>query len=132
MKHVIALVLALALNAAANLLMKVGSTRLNRPGLSEGSGLSGLANLVVNNWVLILALAFFATNVLFYAYALKAEFLPVSMAYPIMVGGGFAIIAVVAWWFLGERMSPMQWVGVIMILVGVILVAREVQVSRGT
>jgi len=132
MKHVIALVLALALNAAANLMMKVGSTRLNRPGPSDGSGASGLINLVINNWVLILALVFFATNVLFYAYALKAEFLPVSMAYPIMVGGGFAIIALVAWWFLGERMSAMQWAGVVMILVGVILVAREVQVSKGT
>lgn len=132
MKHVIALVLALALNAAANLMMKVGSTRLNRPGLPEGSGAPGLLSLLINNWVLILALAFFATNVLFYAYALKAEFLPVSMAYPIMVGGGFAIIAVVAWWFMGERMSGLQWVGVVMILAGVILVAREVQVSRGT
>jgi small multidrug resistance pump len=66
-----------------------------------------------------------------YAYALRAPFLPVSMAYPIMVGGGFAIIAVVAWWFLGERMSAMQWAGVVMILAGVILVAREVQVNRG-
>jgi len=81
--------------------------------------------------VLVLGLLCFAINVVFYAYALRAAFLPVSMAYPIMVGGGFVIIALVAWWFLGERMSAVQWAGVVMILVGVFLVAREVQVNKG-
>jgi small multidrug resistance pump len=131
MKHVIALLLALTLNAAANLMMKVGSGRFSASGLNTDPGLRTLTAAVAANWVLILGLLCFAVNVVFYAYALRAPFLPVSMAYPIMVGGGFAIIAVVAWWFLGERMSAMQWAGVVMILAGVILVAREVQVNRG-
>lgn len=131
MRHMIALALALTLNAAANLMMKVGSGRFNASGLNTDPGLRTLLAAVAQNWVLILGLLCFAVNVLFYAYALRAPFLPVSIAYPIMVGAGFAIIAVVAWWFLGERMSAMQWVGVVMILVGVILVAREVQVNRG-
>ncbi len=131
MKHVVALVLALTLNAAANLMMKVGSGRFNASGLHTDPGLRSLAAALTANWVLILGLVCFAINVVFYAYALRAPFLPVSMAYPIMVGGGFAIIAVVAWWFLGERMSAVQWAGVVMILVGVFLVAREVQVNRG-
>ena len=131
MKHVIALALALTLNAAANLMMKVGSGRFNASGLNTDPGLRSLMAALTANWVLVLGLLCFAINVVFYAYALRAAFLPVSMAYPIMVGGGFAIIAVVAWWLLGERMSAVQWAGVVMILVGVFLVAREVQVSRG-
>jgi small multidrug resistance pump len=131
MKHVIALLLALTLNATANLMMKVGSGRFSVSGLSNDPGLRSLTSTLTQNWVLILGLLFFATNVVFYAYALRAPFLPVSMAYPIMVGGGFAIIAVIAWWFLGERMSAMQWAGVIMILAGVILVAREVKPLAG-
>ncbi|MGQ9651473.1 MAG: DMT family transporter [Phycisphaerae bacterium] len=131
MKHVIALVLALALNAAANLMMKIGSGRFDTSDLNTDSGLRSLAAALAANWVLVLGLLCFAINVMFYAYALRATFLPVSMAYPIMVGGGFAIIALVAWWFLGERMSAVQWAGVVMILLGVFLVAREVRVSRG-
>jgi small multidrug resistance pump len=131
MKHVIALILALTLNAAANLMLKVGAGRFSADGLTDNPGLRSLSATVAHNWVLIVGLCCFAVNVLFYAYAIRASFLPVSMAYPIMVGGGFAIIASVAWWFLGERMSVMQWVGVVMILVGVVLVAREVQVPKG-
>ncbi len=131
MKPVIALVLALGLNAAANLMMKVGSGRFNAAGLNTDPGLRSLTAALTANWVLVLGLLCFAINVVFYAYALRAPFLPVSMAYPIMVGGGFAIIALVAWWFLGERMSAVQWAGVAMILIGVFLVAREVQVNRG-
>ncbi len=131
MKHVIALVLALTLNAAANLMMKVGSGRFSTSGLNAEPGLRSLTATLSQNWVLILGLLCFAVNVVFYAYALRAPFLPVSVAYPIMVGGGFAIIALVAWWFLGERMSALQWAGVVMILLGVFLVAREVQTTRG-
>jgi multidrug transporter EmrE-like cation transporter len=61
--------------------------------------------------------------VVFYAYALQK--LPISVAYPIMVACGFAIIVTVAGWVLHERLSPWQWVGVLAILVGVFLVARD-------
>ena len=131
MKHVIALILALTLNAAANLMMKVGSGRFSDEGLVNNPGLRTLSAAVTHNWVLIVGLGCFAINVLFYAYAIRAPFLPVSMAYPIMVGGGTVIIAAVAWSFLGERMSAIQWAGVVMILLGVFLVAREVQVKSG-
>ena len=42
MKHVIALVLALGLNAAANLMMKVGSGRFSTSGLNAEPGLRSL------------------------------------------------------------------------------------------
>jgi small multidrug resistance pump len=124
MKHVIALILALVLNASANLMMKVGANRLGDAGLTLQRG---LVNLVTRNWVLLLGLACFATNALFYTYALTGKHMKISLAYPIMVGGGYAIIALVAWYYLGERLSAGQWLGVAMILVGVILVARKME-----
>jgi multidrug transporter EmrE-like cation transporter len=118
MQYKIALALALSLNAAANLMMKFGVRRL------EASG-GGLANLLTN-WVLLGGLALFALNVAFYTYALSR--IPISVAYPIMVSAGFAVIAVVAGSWLGERLSSLQWGGVATIVVGVWLVASEMNV----
>ncbi len=123
MKYGIALVLALVLNATANLMMKFGVRRLGASSVSLDDGLAPVATAVLSNWVLILGLVCFATNVAFYTYALSG--IRISVAYPIMVSAGFAIIAVVAWRYLDETLSPVQWAGVAMILVGVFLVARE-------
>jgi multidrug transporter EmrE-like cation transporter len=121
-KYAIALTLALLLNAMANLMMKFGVIRFRDSGITMDQGAGPVATSLLSNWVLIVGLLCFATNVLFYTYALSG--IKISIAYPIMVSGGFAIIAVVAWKFLGETMSPAQWAGVVFILAGVFLVAR--------
>lgn len=126
MKYWIALALALVLNAAANLMMKFGSLGMKASLQAEPRrDLSTLAGLVAHNWILVLGLCFFATNVLLYTYALQV--VKISVAYPIMVAGGFAIIAVVAWLALRETLTPVQWGGIALILMGVFLVAREVK-----
>ncbi len=67
-----------------------------------------------------MGLVCFGLNLVAYQFALQR--LPISMAYPIMVTGGYAIIVVVAG-LMGERMVPAQWVGVALILLGVGLVS---------
>jgi multidrug transporter EmrE-like cation transporter len=130
MRYSIALVLALVLNATANLLMKFGVRRLGDSGASLSQGPAALAGAVLSNWVLIAGLVFFASNVVLYTYALAG--IKISTAYPIMVSGGFAIIAVVAWKYLGENLTASQWLGIGMILVGVFLVARQMQPAAGS
>ncbi len=49
---------------------------------------------------------------------------PVSVAYP-MVSLGFALNAALAWWLLGEAVTPMRMLGIGVIIVGVFLVARS-------
>jgi multidrug transporter EmrE-like cation transporter len=78
---------------------------------------------LITNWVLILGLFCFATNVILYTYALKG--LPISVAYPIMVTVGFAIIVIVAGLYLDEHPTRWQWLGVTLILIGVWLVAWQ-------
>ncbi|MBI4578800.1 MAG: EamA family transporter [Planctomycetes bacterium] len=129
MRYLAALVLALLLNASANLMMKVGAKHLDSPGPRLELGLSSIRGAIAHNWVLVLGLFCFATNVLFYTYALKR--IPISLAYPIMVGAGFAIIAVVAWRYLGETLSVVQWAGITLILLGIVLVAREMRPVAG-
>jgi len=125
-KYGIALAVALSLNAAANLMIKIGmrSMDLELAGASPlDGGVVGLVRLLLRHWVVLLGIACFAANVVFYAYALQK--LPISAAYPIMVTGGFAIIVLVASFVLKERLSTSQWIGVAAILVGVLLVAKD-------
>lgn len=128
-RYFLALVVALSLNAAANLMMKFGMERFNDSGVTGADGAFVVARTLATNWVLILGLFCFAFNVLFYTYALKG--LPISMAYPIMVTAGFAIIVTVAGVYLHERLGTAQWIGVGLIVVGVFLVASRAQQQLG-
>ncbi len=129
MKYGIALFLALTLNATANLMMKFGVERLKLSGVSMQQGLVPLGTAIVSNWVLMLGLCCFASNIVLYTFALKG--FPISIAYPIMVSGGFAIISIVAWKYLGETLTRTQWAGVALILIGVWVVAREMRAATG-
>lgn len=125
-KYAIALVVALLLNAAANLMIKFGMRGLDAELAGAGlldNGVLGLIKLLFQHWILLVGLLCFALNVVFYAYALQK--LPISAAYPIMVTCGFAIIVTVAGLLLHERLTLVQWVGVGAILVGVFLVAKD-------
>jgi multidrug transporter EmrE-like cation transporter len=126
MKYVVALIIALSLNAAANLMIKFGmrGIDLELHGSSPmAEGIVGLIRLMLRHWVLLAGLLCFALNVVFYAFSLQK--LPISVAYPIMVASGFGIIVTVAGSMLGERLSVVQWVGVAAILFGVALVAKD-------
>ena len=127
MKYWIALVLALTLNATANLMMKFGVLRLKEAVQGHEQQMAAIVQAAARNWVLILGLIFFASDVILYTFALKE--IKISVAYPIMVSGGFAIIALVAWRYLQEALSPAQWAGIVLILIGVYLVARDVKAT---
>ena len=86
MRYMAALILALVLNAGANLMMKFGMKRLGSAGGHIENSFGGWVHALVDNWVLLVGLGCFAVNVLFYTYALKK--IPISLAYPIMVGAG--------------------------------------------
>jgi multidrug transporter EmrE-like cation transporter len=126
MKYVVALIIALSLNAAANLMIKFGMRGIDlelNGGSPMADGVAGLIRLLLRHWVLLAGLGCFALNVVFYSFSLQK--LPISVAYPIMVASGFGIIVTVAGMMLGERLSPAQWVGVAAILIGVALVAKD-------
>ena len=125
-KYGVALVIALLLNASANLMIKFGmrgiDLELAGAGFLDG-GFWAAVKLLLRHWIVLLGLVCFAANVVFYAFALQK--LPISVAYPIMVTSGFAIIVIVAGLMLRERLTALQWCGVAAIVVGVILVAKD-------
>jgi len=96
MRYWFALLIALCLNAAANLLMKLGAQAADSAGGLFQGGIPAILRNVLTNAHLMAGLLCFGLNVFLYMYALQSKALKISLAYPIMVGGGFALIAVVA------------------------------------
>lgn len=125
MPYVLALFVALVLNAFANLLMKVGMKSVEASGGLFKDGALTAIKTVLANAPLLVGLTCFALNAVFYMYALQSKSLKISIAYPIMVGGGFALIALVARFHpsLAERLTWGQFAGVALVLVGIILIA---------
>ncbi len=131
MQHIVALVIALILNAGANLLMKVGMTSVADGGGILKNGAVCAIKTILTTTPLIIGLTCFGLNAAFYMYALQSKTLKISIAYPIMVGGGFALIAVAARLHpaLKERLTPQQLIGVAFIMVGIILVASKMNTA---
>ena len=127
MKYMLALAAALLLNATANLLMKAGMKPVEAAGGLLKDGVGRAFGTVLGSVPLMVGLACFALNAAFYMYALQSKTLKISVAYPIMVGGGFALIAIVARWHpaLAERLSWGQWVGVGFVMVGIVVIATQ-------
>jgi multidrug transporter EmrE-like cation transporter len=133
LKYVVALVVALVLNATANLMIRFGMHAIDQDLGGAGAlaaGVGGLIRLLFRHWVLLVGLGCFAANVVFYAFALQK--MPISIAYPIMVTGGFVIIVLVAGAMLKEHLTPLQWCGVGAILIGVTLVAKDASRQMGS
>jgi len=112
------LLFAMTVNAAASVMMKVGSK------VAEGKPLADDAGLVDRtfhflNVPTILAIVLFAVNVLAYRKALD-EF-NLNIAYPIMVSGGLVLVTAAAWFIpmISERLYWWQVVGIILIGAGV-------------
>ncbi len=125
--HGVALLTALVLNAVANILIKVGSSKAEQAGGLLANGPLGAIKTVLTSPALLIGLTCFGLNAAFYMYALQSKTLRISIAYPIMVGGGYAIIATVGYLVLNERLNLIQGVGVAMILIGVIIVASQAE-----
>ncbi|MEL7037906.1 MAG: SMR family transporter [Cyanobacteria bacterium J06592_8] len=82
---------------------------------------NSLVGLLFSPWF-IAGLCVYGINVIFFAKAL--EKLPVSAAYPVFAGIGFGLISVASGWFFGERLGINQWIGLGMILAGIIMMSR--------
>lgn len=127
MWHILALVSAVVLNASANLLLKFGMHSLKSQTASVAAeGALHAAKSMLTTPYILLGLLFFALNVPLYAFAL--EKFKVSLAYPIMTGCGFGIIVTVAAFSgLQERLTPFQWLGIALILIGVTIVSSQLR-----
>lgn len=109
------------LNAAAQLLLKTGTTKVGHFEFS-------MNNLVPVGWQLATqphilgGLCCYVISIVVWIMALSR--VPVSVAYP-MLSIGYVVNAFAAWWLFGESLAAQKLIGIGFIVVGVWLVARS-------
>lgn len=111
----LSLVGAFVANGVANVLLKVGADRGIVFDLSLGIG-----KLMSLNAYLIGGVVLFVVNIVFYIFALRV--LPLSVAYPVMVGMSLLIANTCAVVLLHETISWQHIIGYAFIVAGVSLV----------
>ena len=116
MREYLFLVVALLLNASANILVKMAATKT---GAEAGTGLSRALAAYLSPWF-IGGITCFGLNLM--AYTLALQKIPLVVAYPIMVGSGYVIMVLVSRSLLGETLTWVQVIGAALILAGLVLI----------
>ena len=115
------------LNAAAQLMLKAGAASVGVISLTAGASALWRTGLQLSLHPGILGgLACYVLSVVVWIVALSR--VDVSMAYP-MLSVGYVVNALLAWWLFGEAVSLQRWLGIAVIIVGVVLVARSANPS---
>ena len=108
------------LNAGAQLLLKAGTRSLGVIG-ADPMGLLSTTIAVVFQPLILAGLGCYVLSVGIWIIALSR--VDVSVAYP-MLSIGYVVNAFAAWWLFGEALTPMRLLGIGIILLGVIVLAR--------
>jgi len=109
------------LNAGAQLLLKAGVRPLGAITI-EWSTVLPTALKVLTQWPIIAGLGCYVLSVGVWIVGLSRA--DVSQAYP-MLSMGYVVNAVAAWYLFGEALGPMRVVGLLLILAGVFVMARN-------
>lgn len=119
MASFMAVCISILLNTAASFCLKLGATRLGALSYSENFQQS-LMRMAFQPYIL-LGIACYASSLVVWVFVLSKE--SVSVAYP-CTALVYILNALVAYVFLGEVLRPSQWIGLILILLGVFLVVK--------
>ena len=115
------LVVAIVLGTAGQLLLKAGTNAVGPFAFTLENMLPVGARLALEPRILG-GVGCYAVSLVVWIMALSRS--EVSVAYP-MLSIGFALNAALAWWLLGEAVTPMRLTGIGVIIVGVYMVARS-------
>ena len=109
------------LNAGAQLALKAGTNRIGEFAFSLDNVVPIGMRLASSPYIL-LGLGCYVVSVVVWILGLSR--VPVSVAYPLL-SVGYIVNALAAWMLFGESLTAQKMVGIGMIVVGVVLVARS-------
>ncbi|TAN48749.1 MAG: 4-amino-4-deoxy-L-arabinose transferase [Betaproteobacteria bacterium] len=112
---------AVLLGTAAQLLLKAGTNAVGAFAMTLENALPVGLRLALEPHI-VGGVVCYAVSLVLWILALSRS--DVSVVYP-MVSIGFALNALLAWWLLGEAVTPLRMLGIGVIIVGVYLVARS-------
>ena len=109
------------LNATAQLLIKSGAETIGAFAFTAGNLWRAGLHFALQ-WQILLGLACYAISVVVWILALTR--VQVSVAYP-MLSLGYVVTALAAWWLFGEALTVQKLLGIAVIIVGVVIMARS-------
>jgi drug/metabolite transporter (DMT)-like permease len=121
LKTRVCLLIIIVANALGNVLLsygmrQVGSIASYSPVELVKSSVRAAANPFVLAGVGLL-IVFFVTHMIVLSWADLSYVLP-------MTSVGYILVTVLSWWWLGEKVPPLRWLGTMVIIAGVSLVGR--------
>jgi len=115
---VILMIFVVALNVCGHVFLKVGMNQVGQVGSKPfvQFALAALANPFV-----LLGLAGYVSSVTGYIVVLSKTHL--SVAYPILMSSGYALVVLISFLWLREPFTPLKWLGIVAIFAGVVMVS---------
>ncbi len=117
MKWII-LILGIAANASASVLVKIAMTPPRRFPSATDPGAA------ISNWPFWLGLTLYGAAFLLYAAALVR--LPLNVAHPVLTSGAIATVALLSVAIFREPFPWTTWLGIALVIVGVALISARV------
>lgn len=109
------------LNAAAQLLLKAGANAVGSFAFTP-SNIFHAGFEFARQWPILGGLACYVVSVVVWILGLTR--VDVSVAYPLL-SLGYVVNAVAAWYLFGEALGAQRMIGIGVIIIGVVLVARS-------
>jgi len=114
------LLIAITLGAFGQISLKYGMKQFGALGVPGTSIVPGLARAILSPYVL-LGLCLYAVSSAFWLVVLSKWAL--SYAYP-MIATNYLLVVLLSRAFFRENVMPLQWVGIVLMVTGLVLVAR--------
>lgn len=112
---------SIAVATAGQLLLKVGMDQVGQIGFENLSYLVPTLTRMFTNPIILVALVCYALSAVGWMAVLSR--LDLSFAYP-MLAIMYVLIPLASRILLGEAIPPLRWLGIIVVVVGVIIVSR--------
>ena len=115
------ILLSVIMGVSGQLRLKMG---MGQVGLTDIKGLATLFQIIFGVFttpLIVAGLAFYAVGSLFWLAVLSR--LDLSLAYP-MLALTYVLVPMTAWLFLGEQIPGERWLGIGVIIVGVLIISK--------
>jgi len=119
MSQFILLSVVIVLNVLGHVFLKAGMNRIG--GISPLQLLSDFSKVFSTPYI-IFGLLSYVLSVAMYMVVLSRAHL--SYAYPLLNGLAYALIILISWQVFREPFSTIKWIGIFLILLGVVLVGK--------
>ena len=121
-KSLMLVFVSILIGATGQMCLKIGMTQIGRIGAEQVSRPVDTLVKIFTRPLILAALPLYAAGFIVWTVVLSR--LNLSFAYPLFALS-YVIIPILSWLVLGEEISLSQWVGILTICIGVVLVVRR-------